>query len=421
MKTIAKQRGFDFPLIMAIEANGMKLDLPRDVYILYCKSKLSAKEKEILIKWQNGKELNDIEYKILIKNSLCKKKDFIYCHTNKEGINAILEIYGIGIKHSNQSEKYDLIEESLPRIKSEVFDHILLNILMPFYSKILKSLFPDMDIYLGPERNEADDGLHSLSTAFRIAFYFSLISFLYGENRKSYESFQYFFSKEFEKRARLVKNIWITKGKHKTIKYIPIFDSFKNYNRGDAQFIISIIKNMLKTNEILLNDNNEIENQLIKQAQSMHRVIDHEFDSIKSDILQPAVSLVVNIKKAEQFLKSAKENFKKCDFDSTINRCYYSMMRALRALLTECRILGSWRNNILSPHETHKSLELKLEQEIIKNKKLMDISDLADFKYVFEQRLLADYNEIYLDSTTCRQCIKKATTFINKIKTIIYS
>ncbi len=423
MTTTLYKRGFVFPRVMGIGISGKSLELPKDAYILYIQTKFSAKEKKLMEKWQNGYTLADCEYKFLIENSLRNENFFISQNSNREQQdpeNSVLSIYGLRAKRSQSSVEFEFIEDALSRVKASVYDSLLINILRPLYSDILKSLYPDHKIYLGPEISEVDRRLQSLNTSLRVALFFTQIAFLYGNNFDDYESFESFFHVEFEKRARLVKNIWVTSSSNQPIKYIPIFDSFRNYKKDDASFIINVIKKLLISDEIVITDKDELENQLIKQAKSIRNELDTDSTEIKEKILEPIVSHTVNISKAEKLLHTAQGNFKNNDFDSSINRCYYSMMRAVRALLAHCGVLGSWREDTLNPKETHISLEKKLKEELIENKGLMDSGDLADFKYVKEQRMLADYNELYLDPHTNNECLHKAKKFIEKTKQVVY-
>ncbi|MFC1556953.1 HEPN domain-containing protein [candidate division KSB1 bacterium] len=419
MKSKSFKKGFIFPKNCSVETKGLKIDLPRDAYILYIESKFTKEDKAILRKGQEGDHLNDSEYIHLIKNSLRSSVTIKTPKKSKEGIEGLLENYGLQLKHTQDEIKTELIDEALNDIKCNVYDSLLINILQTYYIPILESIFPNRKIYLGPEASEANERLQSLNTSLRIGFLFTLISFLYGKNSDIYDSFHDFFNTEFEKRTRLVKNILDSTPNNQKIKYIPIYENFKNYNKQDTEFIMKTVRNIFDSDEIQLNNKNEIENQLIRQAQTASAYTDSEIDEIRSNILQPIVSYTVNLNKAELFLQTAFENFQNKQFDSSINRCYYSMMRSLRALLAEHGILKSWRENTLNPRETHSSLENKLKSEIIDKRNLLNSSYFVDFVYVKEQRMLADYNELYVDSSVCQKCLEKANRFFRTIKAMV--
>lgn len=413
------EKGLDFPNVMAITICGKKIELPKDAYILYIETMFSHNEKRILLKWQNSADLDDDEYRFLIKNALRSEAENIETESNEQGFDGVLAHYGIKARYSNESVDFKVHDNTSARLKSNVYDSILINILRPFYSNILDPLFPNHNIYLGPEASEGDERLQSLNSSLRVALFFTLIAFLYGGNSYDYESFEEFFSNEYEKRSRLIKNIWFTSESDQKISYLPIFDSFKNYKGSDAEFIIRVIRRLLESDDIVLNDKNEIENKLITQALATSVNSNLDTGEIRDKILKPLVSYSVNINKAEQFLKTAKENFQDKQYDSSINRSYYSMMRALRALLNNYGILEGWRQNTINPDETHPKLEKKLVEEIILKRKLMDVNYHVDFKYVKQQRMLADYNELYLDSHICKQCIEKAERFLSKVKNLL--
>ncbi len=413
------ERGFIFPRVMAIETCGKKIELPKDAYILYIQTRFSHDEKRILSKWQNGANLDDNEFRFLIRNAVQSEAENPMSEANEQGTDGMLVHYGIKARRSNESVEFEVHDHTSARLRSKVYDSILINILRPFYSDILEPLFPDHTIYLGPEVSEGGERLQSLNSSLRVALFFTLIAFLYGENSYDYASFEVFFRNEYEKRSRLMKNIWVTSESDQKVRYLPIFDSFRNYRGSDAEFIVRVIRRLLESDDIILNDKNELENQLITQALATSGTSDLDTDEIRDNILKPLVSHSVNINKAEQFLKTAKENFQDKQYDSSINRSYYSMMRALRALLNNCGILEGWRQNTLNPDETHLRLEKKLEEEIILNRRLMDVNYHIDFKYVKQQRMLADYNEQYLDPQTCKQCLEKAERFLSKVKELL--
>ncbi|MFC1732526.1 hypothetical protein ACFL6I_19660, partial [candidate division KSB1 bacterium] len=122
MKSKSFKKGFIFPKNCSVETKGLKIDLPRDAYILYIESKFTKEDKAILRKGQEGDHLNDSEYIHLIKNSLRSSVTIKTPKKSKEGIEGLLENYGLQLKHTQDEIKTELIDEALNDIKCNVYN-----------------------------------------------------------------------------------------------------------------------------------------------------------------------------------------------------------------------------------------------------------------------------------------------------------
>jgi len=237
------------------------ISFPGDILTLYVYNHFSQEEKNILDKLERGENLENSEYQHLIESHFMKPGERNQS-IKKEGIEASLEMFGISIIDG----KYEIIPERLPQIRREVYDKILTEGLKPLYQPILNNMFPSNEISLGIWPSHAEEDLQSLDSTLRIALQFTLFEYIHGENVDDYSDFGMFFTNEFNKRANLVKSIWINRKNESTIKYIPIYENFRNYKKQDAVYTMDIIKKFFNSNDILLNEKSEIENRLISQG-----------------------------------------------------------------------------------------------------------------------------------------------------------
>lgn len=67
--------------------------------------------------------------------------------------------------------------------------------------------FDSIQISLGSWKSEFDE----VNQALRSAFMFTIIGFLYGDNRHLYKLFYAFFENEFSKRIAFIDGMWKTK------------------------------------------------------------------------------------------------------------------------------------------------------------------------------------------------------------------
>lgn len=402
-------RKFHFSTIMSVTIGNDRFDLPRDIYIKYIQEKLPNHIKNSLIEWQNDININDTIIKEIIDASFSSSNSIENKNTND-----ILEIYGL--KKNEKNQKYEFISSAIDEIKHSTFGEILLNILKKDYSTINNEIFNDPNIYLGSLRSEADDIKQSLNNALRSAYIFSIISF--SIEKGEYIDFYEHFKSEYYKRAKLVQTV-IKIDPLNTVLYIPIYDDVRNYNIKNINRTYLLIKELVGSDEIQIDSKNELQNRLIIQAEQSLKYEDSLDSQIKDDLLKPVLSKIVNLTKAKDFLITAKENLKQNQYDSAINRSYYSMMRTLRCILSENNLLANWRKASLSPDVVHKQLDKLFINEIVNNKKLLDKEYYDQFKFVKEQRLLADYSEKFIDYSTTILCIDYAERFFTLVKEVI--
>ncbi|WP_299584671.1 HEPN domain-containing protein [uncultured Sunxiuqinia sp.] len=404
-------RRFHFSTIMSVTIGKDRFDLPRDIYIKYIQEKLPIHIKNSLMDWQKDLDINYTIIKEIIDASFTlntsKKK-------SRNKASDILEIYGL--KKNEETQKYEFIPSVTDQIRHDTFGEILLNILKEYYTPINNELFEESNIYLGALRSESDEIEQSLRSALRTAYIFSIIS--YSIEKKEYKDFYEHFKAEYYKRAKLVQTVSKIDPLN-TVLYIPIYDDVRNYNIKNIRRIYTLIKELVGSDEIQIDSKNELQNRLIIQAEQSLKYEDSLDSQIKDDLLKPILSKTVNLTKAKDFLITAKANLQQNQYDSAINRAYYSMMRALRCILAENNLLANWRQESLSPNVVHKQLDELFIKEIVNNKKIVKRDYYNQFKFVKEQRLLADYSEKFIDFSTTVKCINYAEDFFALIKQIV--
>lgn len=409
-----------FPVVMsfAIGEQGKEevqaIDLPIGANILYLQSIRDLTEVEILKKFVCKEEFYDEDYEKLFKLFLNNTKRLSPNINNAEDI-----LHQFGVYEEKIGDKYHfkLIQEYIPYIKADTWDYITVDLLKDSYTDIINCFdFGDINIYLGAWRSEFDSQKQSLLTAFRSAFIFTLIGFLYGDDRNLYSNFNSFFESEFYKRISLIYGVWKHRKANEDIKYIPIFDSFYNLEGNSPENLIQIIHAILSDDNIVKDERMMIKNRLIEGANSFHSNIDSQSLELEQSIIKPVVNYLIEIQSANENISAAEAMYKETLFEAAINRSYYSMMHALKALLENKKQLSDWEPGKLNVSENHKALERKLinlsSQGIIKN------SFVSDFKYVKQKRWIADYNISTFSKEECLECITKAKVFINEVKKI---
>lgn len=115
------------------------------------------------------------------------------------------------------------------------------------------------------------------------------------------------------------------------------------------------------------------------------------------------------LKKAEQKLKSAKNNFKEKSYDSCISDLYYAAFQTVVALLIT-------RGDLVSKH-THVRAFVNRE---LARPGLIDIEDAKIYNKLMDQRSRADYTvHIFIDVEETKELVVAVEKFIAKIQILI--
>lgn len=390
------------------------IDLPRGASLLYLQNMSDPTEIKLLKKFANKQEFSDEDHEILFNLFLNNTPRLSPLTGN---VDDFLKQFGVCVEEIDGKFQFKLITEYTPQIKVDTWDYITVALLKDSYVDIIDCFdFGDISIYLGAWKSDFDVQKQSLLTAFRSAFMFTLIGFLYGDDRKLYANFNDYFENEFYKRIALVHGIWKHRKNDIPIKYIPIFDSFYNLTGNPPTNLIQIIHTILADENIVQDERMMVKNRLVEGAKDLHGDTDPQSVALKQAVIKPVVNYLIEIQSADENIVAAETLYKQKLYAASINRSYYAMMHALKALLENKQQLSDWEPGKLNVNENHKALEQKLI--VLSSQGIMTNSFVSDFQYVKQKRWIADYNISTFSEAECLGCIKKAKDFTSEAKRI---
>lgn len=412
-----------FPVVMNISIRNpentensefQSIALPQEANILYLQALKNKTEIDLLKKYADNGAFSDGDYEALFKLFITNVPR-LKPPTGK--INDFLEQFGVDVQLVDGKFKFKLIEECLPEIKVDTWDNIAVDLLRKSYTDIINCFdFGDINIYLGSWKSESNMQKQSLLNAFRNALMYTIVGFLYGDDRKFYSSFSDYFDNEYYKRIALIHGIWKHRESEKNIEYIPMFDSFYNLHGISSTTLIQTLQAILSDNNIVQDERMMIRNRLIDGAKDFHTDNDPQRIALEQSIIKPVVNFLIELQNADENYTAARTLFEQGLYEPSINRSYYAMMHALKALLENKKQLSDWEPDKLNVGENHKQLESKLKslaiQSIIGNK------FLTDYQYVKQKRWIADYNISNFSKSECEECLNRTVTFIKEIKRI---
>ena len=409
-----------FPRVMSMsigEPEGSEfqsIDLPRGANLLYLQTNIDSKEIRLLKKFANHEDFLDEDYELLF-NLFLTNTPRLSPPTGNLG--NFLQQFGVYAENEGGKFRFKLITEYIEQIKVDTWDYIAVALLKDSYTDIINCFdFGDINIYLGAWKSDFDVQNQSLLNAFRSAFMFTLIGFLYGDDRTLYSHFNDFFENEFYKRIAFIHGIWKHRKDDKPIKYIPIFDSFYNLQGNSPEDLINIIHSILADENIVQDERMMIKNRLVEGAKDLHGNTDTQSLALEQAVIKPVVNYLIEIQSADENIVAAKMLLDQKLYEASINRSYYAMMHALKALLESKQQLSEWEPGKLNVSENHKALELKLIT--LSTQGIIISTFVSDFQYVKQKRWIADYNIATFSEAECLGCIKKAQDFITEVKRI---
>lgn len=376
-----------------ISINDRLLNYPIDVFRAYYET--SPKYiVNIIDKWVRGKELSDRDFFQLIKKlfSYKQRKYFL----SDQDAASLCGVYW--------AEGWYIIEEKKYEIEKIFIRYCLGKILDEYTKPLIKKYFPDVnfewELYPLPESEE-----RKLLLQIKIAFTFSLYNYInYYETRPDrIGGFLDYFLPELEKRLILINQIWQQHGEN--IEYIPLFeDDFRHFSVEQEQYITQVISNIFITEPLSNNISKVIEDALIQQAKTA-------LENQEPLSFQPLIIKIVSLQKSREFLKTALLCYQHGYYNSTVNRCYYAMLRSARALLSTIGYVKPWQGKNLRVMESHEEIMRIIEQKLIYEHEILPRSSLDDFKKVLYWRMLADYAEEEVKKTQALSMYKKAERF----------
>lgn len=407
-----------FPVVLdvSIGAQGTKeyqsISLPRGANLLYLQTVSDQTELRLLNKYVNKETFSDSDYKALFKLFITNIPRLSPPQGN---IADFMEQFGVYLEKKENEVKFSLIEEYIPQIKIDTWDCIAVSLLKPIYTDIINCFdFGDIKINLGSWKSDFDIEKQSLLNAFRSAFMFTIVGYLYGDDCNLYESFNDYFENEYYKRVAFLHGAWKHREGNKPISYIPIFDSFYNLNGLSSDMLIQTLYAILDDKNIVQDEREMIRNRLIEGAEEIHRDKTSQSFALEQSVVKPVVNFVIELQIASDNINAANSLLEEKLYEASINRSYYSMMHALKALLEYKKQLSDWEPDKLNVSENHKALERKLEGLVYN--KVIKRKFYADFKYVKQKRWIADYNIYNFSKIESEECVRKATEFYKEVK-----
>ena len=339
--------------------------------------------------------------------------------------------YGIVIVDGKEKRELDVLESEKERLRAETWEYILIDILKTSTEKIIECFDFSYSFHRKAENAEGTNELkyhlnawkfsfdqleQSLSNSLRMAFLFTLISFCYGDSKSQYSSFENYFDEEFFKRVSLIYDIWTNRGSRKEISYIPLYESFHNLNGIQKNELIDILRAVFDDPNITIGEKQTLKNRLIDGAIDVHNTPSIENIALERQIVKPAVNFILLREKAKETLSSAKILYSQNKYLDCANRCYYSMLFALKSFLEYKGLLADWKQNELKESETHKLLDIKLDSLVASG--VLSAKEKSDFEYVKDQRWKSDYSIYKFGKADAENCLEKVETFYLLIESL---
>ena len=101
-------------------------------------------------------------------------------------------------------------------------------------------------------------------------------------------------------------------------------------------------------------------------------------------------------------------------YKDCVNRCFYAMIFALKALLEDQGMLDDWKLGELKEAETHKQLEKKLHT-LVRTGVIASQYE-TDFKKVKDERWVCDYSIMIFVEADANSCIQKMKSFCAEVE-----
>ena len=408
----------------------LSIDLPRDAYYIYLKKVFNdsiVKEMDLLKKYSCGINLQDSDFDTLL--SLVMKKTSRNTAQKRDNM---LAQFGIKIEKKEDKLAISLIDEAVDKIRAETWEYIIIDILNKSAMEVISCFdfegsfkresksgekTEELHYYLGAWKFSDDLSEQNLNNTLRNAFMFTLASYYWGERKDRYNSFIDYFESEFYKRVSLIYGMWSSMDDNSKIKYIPLYDSFTNLSSTNKSELIDVLKAILDSESIPLDEKQTLKEQLIEGAGEFHHNISATDIALEQSLIKPAINLVLLREKAKETIASAETLFENKKYVDCANRCYYSMMFTLKALLEHQGLLADWKVNELKEKESHDSLEKGLNDLVSRG--ILDVSDQTDFEYVKDQRWKCDYSLYYFNRNDAEYCINIIKKFFAKVEAIM--
>lgn len=419
-----------FPSVMEFKleptdgTSGCSIELPRGVCHLYL-SNLNpcsdAREIELFEKYASGLSFVDSDYEDII--------EYVFVPIPRPSGSGdirdrMLEKFGIRLMTDGKKQWFEILNDHIPEIRANTWDCILVDLLhsrwhdviecFDFRKGFIREADDDVDlrISLGAYRFSIDATEQKLSNALRTAFFFTLAGYKFGLRKTQYACFEDYFDSEFYKRVSLVFSIWSNRNKPEDIRYIPLYDSFSNLTNESKHDLINTLKAVLDTEYMAFDDKETLKKHLIEGCNEVHT--DPAALTLEQTLIKPTMNFIMLREKSKETMESAVQLYTDKHYRDCANRCFYSMMFALKALLEDQGQLADWKAGELKEIETHKQLESKLSALVASG--IIGSQFENDFLYVRDARWGCDYSIMTFVEADARSCIQKMEAFYAEVE-----
>lgn len=407
-----QQRYFQPVSLIKFQIGHLAIDYPGDLYRLYLDSYAPKYIRQIIAKWERGKEFTDRDYYQLVKKVFANP----YKGRSLPEAADLAMICGVECRDSKLCIRSDARQE----VETKTLRFCLEEILSPYTRPILETYFPQEEFNLGYWQEQINDGRLELDQTVKIAYIFTLYNYLWDqEAQERYGYFLDYYQTELAKRVSFIKQMWENRQPGEGLEYIPIFEDFSNLNPEKGAFMAQVISRILKSQNLQPGEKKIIEEALIRHAKAALNCQDEEANQIKNSLITPVVSEIVSLNKSQEFLRAAQVCMEHKLFNSALNRCYYAMLRAARAVLVSFGYCKPWRGLNLRPVETHEEVLLTFQKVLVEEKGLFEPEQLSFLRKALQKRLVADYADLEIKAREASQILKQAQAFVSRVEEII--
>lgn len=396
-------------------------EVPRSIYQGYFQQIAPNNIKRIVQKWQEGKQLNDDEYSILVARFLEIKQEpqeqnQAAQFTRQEDPTELLKAFGFEFRE----EEFRVVPGKEGMIEIDTLDFCLSEMTLPFREELCQRLFLKMQINVTVYNDRIDLKEKAINQGLRLAHIISLLEFYTNTLQNlSTAPFEGFYREEFAKRAELIFELSEITESENMVPYLPIFDSFRNYRPEDAHNTVKQIS-LLTAGAKEPSFRKMLEVALERQAIDVKKQDDEEARLIRTQIIAPAMSATVGMEKAWELLKSARYSLSQGWYNACARDCYYAMFWTAQFALTAEAIELKWKGNGLQVDSSHGGIRDMFNKELVYVKKLYDPRFTKYLDDGYKTRMVADYTHRKVEEAQAVNLIQKTEDFIRTVELIAY-
>jgi len=396
-------------------------EVPGSIYHGYFHQIAPNNIKHIVQKWQEGRQLNDDEYRLLVTRFLEIKEEPQEENqetqlTRQQGPTEVLNVFGFEFREGD----FLIVPGNERMIEIDTLDFCLSEMTLPFRDEVCQRLFPKVQTNVTLYNDKSDPKEKVIDHALRIAHIIILLEFSTNRLQKlSTHPFEGFYREEFAKRAELIFELSEITQTENRIPYLPIFDSFRNYRPEDAHKTVKQIS-LLTAGAKEPSFRKMLEVALERQAIDVRKQDDEEAREIRSQIIAPAMSATVGMEKAWELLKSAQYSLSQGWYNACARNCYYAMFWTAQFAITAEGIELKWKGNGLQVDTSHGGIRDMFNKELVHTKKLYNPKFTKYLDDGYKTRILADYTHKRVEQGHAVDLIQKTEDFIKTVEVVAY-